>query len=250
MNKYTINKVFAKEFPFPIWKIEVDSASNCIVIEYRDPQTTLPYFSILGFDGASKCSPLSVDEKEWTLEALQGDFLILKRFGGSSPIEAGIRIVHYPTGQTVCHFMEYVLQEVYQDVILARHRSIPSGLTFVIEIATGQVSPYQNTDLHYPPFDVQYPLAYQGKKPPFVEEIPYIENIWLQPHHDLFIWAYHIAAGDKFDLHLCLSSKTEILDSKIVLKDLDRLILQPFFQVKGHIFFLSNTKLEITTYLV
>ncbi|HMR17861.1 MAG TPA: hypothetical protein PKA53_01060 [Sphingobacterium sp.] len=250
MNKYTIKKVFEKTFPFPIWKIEADCTYNNLVIEYRDPNTTLPYFSIVDFNGESKCSPVAVDEKEWTLEALQGDFLILKRFGGSSPIEAGIRIIHYPTGQTVCYFMEYVLQDVYQDIVLAKHRAVPNGLKFAIEIATGEVNPYQHAELHYPFMDIKYPLTYPGNKPLFMAEIPYIENIWLLSFQDIFIWAYHLSSANKYDLYLSLSSKTEILDSKMILKGLDRLIPQPFFQVKGYIFFLSNTKLKITTYLV
>lgn len=250
MNKYTIKKVFEKGFSFPVWKIEVDCTSDSLVVEYRDPETTLPYFAILGFDGVSKCSPISLDEKEWTLEALQGDFLILKKFGTSSPIEAGIRILHYPTGQTICHYMEYVLQEVYQDTILARHRSIPGGLTFAIDIATGQVTPRQKKALQYPGMDIKYPITYNGRKPHFIEEVPYVEDIWLLPFDDIFIWAYHLKTDGKYDLHIHLSSKNETLDSKKILEGLERLILQPFFQVKRHIFFLSNTKLKIKAYLV
>src|SRR5690606_6771777 len=150
VNKYTINKAFEKSFPFPIWKIEVDSANNRMAIEYRDPKTTIPHFSVLDFDGNTHCDEITVKEKEWTLEAIQGEFLILKRFGASSPIEAGICIIHYPTGRTILTAMEYVLQEVYQNIILARHRSIPGGLIFSIDIATGQITQSKRDDYIYP----------------------------------------------------------------------------------------------------
>jgi hypothetical protein len=250
MNKYSIKNIFEKEFSFPVWKIEVDCPTDCLVVECRDPKTTLPHFNILGFDGESKCSPIIAAEKEWTLEALQGEFLILKRFGSSSPIEAGIQIIHYPTGQIICHYMEYVLFDVYQGIVLARHRSIPGGLTFAIEMYSGQVNPHQNIDLQYPLSDIKYPLTYTGHKPPFIDDIPYVENIWLLPIDDRFIWSYHLSSDNKYNLHLLLTTRTEALDHKIILEDLDRLIPQPFFQVKRHIFFLSNTKLKIKAYLV
>ncbi len=250
MNKYTIKKAFQKGFPFPIWKIEVDCACNCMAVEYRDPHTTLPSFSVLDFDGNAKCSPLPANEKEWTLEAIQGEFLILKRFGSSSPIEAGIYILHYPSHSVVLTAMEYVLQEVYQGTILARHRSIPGGLLFSIEIATGKITQSQNKEYTSPLSHILYPIAYTGNIPRFIREIPFVDSIWLLPFDNIYIWSYHLAQEDKYDLYIALSTKNELFDTKIILQDLDRLIPQPFFQVERYIFFLSHTKQEIVTYLV
>ena len=250
MNKYTINKAFEKGFPFPIWKIEVDCACNCMVIEYRDPQTTLPHFAVMDFEGQPKCAPMRADEKEWTLEAIQGEYLILKRFGHSSPIEAGIRIVHYPTQCTILTAMEYVLQDVYQGTVLARHRSIPDGLFFAIDIATGQVSQSRQKNYISPARHIGYPIAYTGHLPDFIAEIPFIDSIWLLPFDDIYIWSYHLQNKERYNLHLALSTRNERFDTKIILQGLDRLIPQPFFQVKRYIFFLSDTKREIVTYLV
>ncbi len=252
MNKYTINinKAFEKRFPFPIWKIEVDCTYNCMAIEYRDPQTTMPHFSIFDFAGNIKADHLSVHEKEWTLEAVQGEYLILKRFGASSPIEAGISIIHYPTNQTVMTAMEYVLQEVYQGTLLAKHRSIPGGLIFSIEIATGHITQSKHQDYNYPAQHIKYPVTYESNLPGFIREIPFVDSIWLLPFDDIYIWSYHLADTNKYNLHLTLSTKNEVLDTKVILKNLDRLIPQPFFQVERYIFFLSNTKQEIIAYLV
>jgi len=250
MNKYTIKKAFEKSFPSPIWKIEVDCACNCMAIEYRDPGTTLPSFSVLDFDGNVRCVALPADEKEWTLEAIQGEFLILKRFGSSSPIEAGIRILHYPSRSVVTTAMEYVLQEVYQGTVVARHRSIPEGLLFSMEIATGNITQSKDQTYLSPPLHIHYPIAYTGTLPHFIREIPFVDSIWLLPFDDIYIWSYHLAQEHKYDLHIALSTKNELFDTKIILKGLDRLIPQPFFQVERYIFFLSHTKQEIVTYLV
>lgn len=251
MNKYTIKNIFERRFSFPIWKIEVDCTAEHLAVEYRDPDSTLPYFAVIHFDGSSKSKDIHVEEKEWSLESVQKDHLILKRFGSSSPIEAGVRIIHYPTGRTVCDYREYVLVEVFEQTVLVKHRSIPEGLLYGIDIASGEVSLMaQNHSLRYPLFQIKYPVAYEGHKPSFIEQIPYVEHIWLLPYEDHFLWAYHVENDGKYDLHLQVSSRATTIADKIILESLDRLIPQPFFTVQGHIFFLSNCKLKIKGYLV
>ncbi|MCA5006330.1 hypothetical protein [Sphingobacterium bovistauri] len=250
MNKYTINKAFERIFPYPIWKIEVDCAHAQIAIESRNPQTTLPIFSVLSFEGNYTLENYEVDSKEWTLEDVQGDFLILKRYGDYSPVQAGIQVIHTPSSTSIFTYMEYVIKEVYKDVIIAHHRSIPAGLVFYIDIKTGEIS-NQNTEIQEFPFrNIQYPIPYQGNLPSFLNEISYIDQIWLQPYHDLFLWSYHSQTSNKYNLNLSLSSKNELYDSKVVINDMDKLIPQPYFTVKEHIFFLSSNKMKISSYLV
>lgn len=250
MTKYTINKAFEKSFPQPIWKIEVDAAQNCIAIEYRDPNTTLPIFSIFDFKGRDILPRYLELEKEWTLEAIQSDFLILKQYGSNTPIKEGIKIIHIPTATVVYTGMEYILQDVYQGIIKATHRSIPSGLDFFIEIATGNIIHAAQHVLSYPCSGVHYPLPYTGAIPSFMQHVSFEDTIWIQTMNDHFIWAYHVTAQNNYDLHLSITSKKEIVDTKIILKNLDKLIPQPYFQVKEYIFFLSNTKQEIVAYFV
>ncbi|MFZ4862945.1 hypothetical protein ACL9RF_12245 [Sphingobacterium sp. Mn56C] len=250
MTKDTIIKVFEKSFPFPIWKIEVDSLQNSLAIEFRDSETTIPSFAVLDFRGQEKCAPFVADEKEWTLAAIQGDYLILKRFGTSSPIQAGIQIIHISTGRIIKTLMEYVLQEVYQDFIRANHRAVPSGMPVCIAIATGDTQYAGRETFKLPHSAVHYPIAYQGFVPAFIQELGFTDQLWLQPYGDLFIWSYHKEMDSTYQLHLCISDKTQRLDEKVILMDLKRLIPQPYFQVQEYIFFLSNTKVEIKAYLV
>lgn len=249
-SKYTIFNLFQKHFPFPIWKIEVDCANNCLAIEYRDPENTLPTFAVVDFEGNSLLENYTASEKEWTLEAIQEDFLILKRFGSSSPIQAGIQVYHIPSQSILFSHMEYVLKDVYTNTLKVTHRSIPSGLEFFIDIATGLVSNKIEGDINLPLFNITYPLPYQGNLPHFIKELAFEDQIWLHPHKDIYVWSYHKKTAQSLDLHLCLSTKNEILDNKLILSGLDKLIPQPYFQVKDHIFFLSNTKQEIVAYLV
>lgn len=250
MTKYTIIKAFQKHFPFPIWKIEVDCSNNCLAIEYRDPTDTLPTFAVISFDGGTLLDNYTATEKEWTLEAIQGEFLIFKRFGSSSPLQAGIKVLHFPSKSIIFTHHEYVLKDVHKGRLRAAHRSIPAGLEFFIEIATGIVTNNAEENFTFPDANITYPIPYQGNLPYFIKDLYFEDQIWLQPYKDFFIWSYHKKTGSSFDLHLCLSNKNEILDRKIVLSGLDKLIPQPYFQVKGYIFFLSNTKQEIAAYLV
>src|SRR5690606_40249865 len=122
---------------------------------------------------------------------IQGDYLILKRFGEYSPIQAGIQVIHIPTKSTVFTYMEYVIKEVFNKVIQAYHRSIPSGLFFYIDIVTGEVSNTPYFDTSFPARDIRYPIPFQGTVPSFLNQISFIDQIWLQPYKDLFLWSYH-----------------------------------------------------------
>lgn len=250
MIKYTINKAFERNFQFPIWKIEVDCAHAQIAVESRNPESTLPIFSVFTFDGNFTLKDFEVDSREWTLEDIQGDYLILKRFGDYSPVQAGIQVVHIPSKTSVFTYMEYVIKDVYQNTIQAYHRSIPSGLYFYIDIPTGEITNKLEGEKVFTPRDIHYPIPFQGKIPSFLQEITYVDQIWLQPYRDLFLWSYHSHTSDKYNLNLSLSSKNELYDSKIIIEDLDKLIPQPYFTVKEHIFFLSSNKMKISSYLV
>ncbi|WP_159636356.1 hypothetical protein [Sphingobacterium composti Ten et al. 2007 non Yoo et al. 2007] len=250
MNKYTINKAFERNFPFPIWKIEVDCAHTQIAVEIRNPESTLPSFSVFSFSGDAKLDLYEVDSREWTLEEIQGDYLILKRFGDYSPIQAGIQVIHIPTKATIFTYMEYVIKDVYKNTILATHRSILTGINFYIDIATGEITNKFDCVPQFPIRDIHYPIHFQGKLPSFLSDISYIDQIWLQPYRDLFLWSYHTTNSNKYNLNLSLSSKNELFDSKMIIEDMDKLIPQPYFTVKEHIFFLSSNKMKISSYLV
>lgn len=250
MNKYTINKAFEKHFSYPVWKIEVDCLHNRFVVEYRDPTHTIPSFSVITFEGDTVLENYTISEKEWTIEAIQGDFLIFKRFGTSSPIQAGVQVLHIPSQSVVSYYQQYILKEVYNGILKVAHRSIPSGLEYYMDLESGDVGTKTPVSLLLPYNSITYPIPYQGHLPDFIKDLAPDDQIWLQPYQNIFIWSYHKKHNNNFDLYLCLSTKNEILDHKIILKGLDRLIPQPYFQVKGHIFFLSNTKQEIATYLV
>lgn len=248
--KYKINKVFEKRFSYPIWKIEVDSANNNLAFECRNPENTLPTFSICTFDGESKLKDYQVDEKEWTLETIHEEYLILKKYGTSSPIQAGIKIINYNSKQVIATFSEYILKEIQENTIIALHRSIPSGLLFYIDISTGKIVNKSNTNNNLRPNDIEYPTIYQGKLPSFMQQINYEDQIWIQRYTKGFIWTYHQKTPNGHDLHLILSTNNEILEDIITINNLSKLILQPYFKVKDYIFFLSDTKQEIVTYLV
>lgn len=249
MIKYTINNVFDKTFDQPIWKIEVDCINNNLAIECRDPESTIPTFSICSFDGEILMKDYTIEEKEWTLEGIQGNSLILKKFGSSSPIQAGIQIIHFPTKTIITTLSEYILKEIRENIIIAVHRSIPSGLLFYINLKTGEVSSTkQEPNFYYT--CVEAPRPYLGKIPPFMKDIQYEDQLFIQAFDDHFLWTYQTKNNCKFDLFLLLSTKNEILDKKVIIKSLDKLILQPYFKVKNYIFFLSDTKQNIVTYLV
>lgn len=250
MTKYTINKLFEKTFKNPIWKIEVDSITHNLAVECRNTENTLPSFTVYSFSGEVYLEEYSVEAKEWTLEAIQGDYMILKKYGSGSPIQAGIQIIHIPSATPVVSFSEYILKEVHANTLIAVHQRIPSGLNFYINIETGEVTNQQPDKSDYYPSLTNYPVEYLGKRPSFIEKIDVEGQLLFQPIGNIFIWTYHDKTEFGYNLNLVLSSKNEILDERIVLKNSKKLIFHPYFNVDNYIFFLSDTKQEIVTYLV
>lgn len=250
MTKYTINKVFEKKFINPVWKIQVDYTHNKLAVESRNTASTLPFFTIYSFAGDVIWDEYPMEEKEWTLESIQGDFVILKKYGTSSPIQAGIQIIQVSTKKVIANFSEYVLKEVYKDVIVATHRSIPAGLLFYINIEDGTVKNSYPKSLINIDNNIEYPSVFSNELPVFMKDIEFIDNIWIQKHKDIFIWTAHQKKDQEIILKMFLTSKSQILNEKVVINNLDRLIHQPYFKVKDKIFFLTHTKQEISTYLV
>lgn len=250
MNKYTIKKTFEKKFPFNIWKIEVDSLKNLLAIECRNPDNTLPIFYVLSFNGEILLNEFVCESREWTIESIQDDYLILKRFGEYSPIQSGIQVIHIPSSKIIYTYMEYVLKDVFDQTILAYHRSVPNGLPFYIQITSGEVKNSNQSTLKYRQRDINSPVVYSRKIPKFMENVDYYEQLWIQPYANNFLWAYHSKTNNQYQLNLALTSKNEVIDTKVVLNNLDKLIPQPFFTVKDYIFFLSSNKMKISSYLV
>ena len=250
MTKYTINKLFEKEFPHVVWKIEVDSEKNFLSIECRNPENTLPYFHVLTFDGVVLLDNYAVHEKEWTIAAIQDRFLILKKYGSASPIQPGIIIIDVYTRAIVCRYDEYIYEDTYENYLIARHRTIPSGLTYYLEIKSGEIGTIKPFKLILPENHLRLPIPYNGKMPIFMESIDFVDQIWLQKHNQNFLWSYHSKNNKCYQLNLILSTNSEIIDQKMILDGMVKLIPQPYFMVKDYIFFLSSNKMKITTYLV
>lgn len=252
MNKYTINKVSEKAFSNPIWKIEVDCLNQYIAVESRNLTDTLPQFSVYTFDGKDLLNNYAADDKEWGLAGIQDEFIILKKYGSSAPIQAGIRIIHFPSGYVVADYAEYILQEIKKDFILATHRSIASGLSFKITISEGKVSHLTNgafSGENYPN-NVFTPRPYLDIIPPFLPETVIKNQLWCQNNGNLTLWTYLEEKYNKFVLKTVVIKESNLLAEVEVLNNLKKLIHQPYFAVDNYIFFLSETKQEIITYLV
>jgi hypothetical protein len=49
---------------------------------------------------------------------------------------------------------------------------------------------------------------------------------------------------------LATSNLNQILDQQVILKDMEKMIPQPYFQLGNQVFFMSFNKREIVSYLV
>ncbi|MFZ4262266.1 hypothetical protein ACFRAE_09495 [Sphingobacterium sp. HJSM2_6] len=249
MTKYTINKVFEKAFHENIWKIEVDSKQSLVAIETRDLASTLASFHIFDFNGKPILDACIAESKEWTLDSIQNAKLILKRVGEHTPIQEGIKIIDIYLNQEIFLSYEYILLDVYCEYIHARHRSILTGESYLIDIASAEVSIVHDLDLEICLNKIQYPITYPHT-PPFLAEELISGPIWLSKVDEHYLWCFHQEDGQKFNLILALSNLNQLLDKQVVLIGMDKMIPQPYFKMENQVFLMSFNKREIISYLV
>jgi len=249
MTKYTINKIFERSFPANIWKIEIDPVQSLVAVETRDVDSTVASFSVFDFTGKVVKAPCTAEAKEWTLDAIQDGFLILKRIGEHRPIQEGIQIIEIATEQVVFSSYEFILLDVFEDVVHARHRSISSGETILIDIRTGKYAPASDRNFRFASNKIQYPLTYPNK-PEFLSNEAIEGPLWLSKCCQHYIWCYHVRNKDNLNLILTLSDLNHKLDRQVIMENMDKLIPQPYFQIDKQLFFMSFNKRDIISYLV
>ncbi|MCL7989108.1 hypothetical protein M8998_14260 [Sphingobacterium sp. lm-10] len=251
MLKNTIKKVFQKDFIENIWKIEVNGYRDEIGVEIRDSQTTLPTYHILRFEDGMDLMRYSPEEKDWTMEGLQKDFLILKKVGEQTPTKEGIQVVNIRTETPVFTSYEYTLLDVCEDYLHVRHRSFTSGGEQLIALTTGEVFPVSDVVLQrYPKNRVSFPLAYDKHRPAFLPDHPVCQDLWISKLSEAYLWCYHTQQNNGYDLHIAVSDLEQVHDQVVVQSAIPKMFPQPYFQVGNHLFFMADNKHEIVSYLV
>ncbi|MFD1768955.1 hypothetical protein [Sphingobacterium suaedae] len=252
MTKYTIYKAFEKKFPFQIWKIVADTSTQLLGVELRGDGTQHAILYVLDFQGNLLLENLQLPEKEWTLEALQHQTIVLKRVGDSHPVKEGIHLLDIQ-GQTRYLSHEYTWVDTYLHYLKVRHRSLQSGFEEYIDIRDAkkvrQTSPIPEEFCTA----VKMPIPYTGKLPDYLPHIlpPDQADIpWVSRAHDKLIWSYHHKDGQHYHLNLCISDTSKLLYEQRLLTDMPKMIPQPYFQVGNQIFLMSYNKQEIVSYLV
>lgn len=248
MNKYTTFKAFEKNFPHQIWKIVVDVPSRQIGIELRDEETTRPILYIFDFEGNEILQHKHLDEKEWTLEALQHGTLILKRVGDTRPVKEGILFLDIQ-GHTRQLWQAYVWVDTYRDVVKVRHRSFQSGFEEYIHIESLEKSTSLTTTQEYDP-TVKMPVPYMGALPPYLRDIPMQDSPWISQTGKHILWSYHVKKNERYQLNLCVADASKPLLTLCLLEDMPKMIPQPYFQTGNQLFLMSYNKRKIASYLV
>lgn len=164
-------------------------------------------------------------------------------------MQEGIQIICIKTKEVILLSYDYVLLDVYQDFIHARHRNIASGPSVEIDILTGNIEPLQNRKFQFSLNKIQFPIASQYI-PEFLKTEPIIEPLWLSKCGEQYLWCYHKKTDEKFNVIFTLSDLNQILDCKVILEGMEKMIPQPYFQIEKQLFLMSYNKRKIISYLV
>lgn len=249
MTKYTIKKGFEKDFSHPVWKIVVDEAKQQIGIELRHSDSTCAILYVFDFEGQELLSGYVLEEKEWTLEALQQDTLILKRVGDSLPITAGILLLDLQ-GNIRGSWHEYTWLDTYQGYLKVRHRNFQVGFEEYIALDNLHKASQLATAPSYCYNSLKMPIPYSGTLPTALQEIEIQDFPWISRTREHILWTYHSKEADHYHLNMLVTQSNQVLANHRLLSDMPKMIPQPFFQIDHQLFLLSYNKRKIVSYLV
>jgi len=243
MFKYTIKKAFEKEFPNKIWRIEVNSKNELLAIETRSESVPEAKIDILNFSGHQLYS-FQETEKEWTLFAITPQHVLLKRTGQNSPIDPGLKCVCFKDGSTYTH-PGIIPLEVKGNQVLVQQGGFHLSNSFSyfdvntkeLTISKDHQAPEDN-HLITPEMIQNHNSAYQGSP------------VWKSKYNELEVSCFHNHNQDSYDLHMEVKKKGEIIQKKVILQGLTKILLQPYFQINHRMFFLSENQRKLITYLL
>ncbi|NGM65158.1 hypothetical protein [Sphingobacterium sp. SGR-19] len=248
MTKYTTFKAFEKNFPYQIWKIVADAASRQIAVELRDNETTCAVLYVFDFEGKEMLVNKQIDEKEWTLEAIQHHTIILKRVGDTKPVKEGILFLDI-AGTPRRLWQEYTWVDTYHGVIKMRHRNFQSGFEEYIDIETLKKTSEARRMQDYSSA-IKMPVPYSGPLPSYLLHSAIQDLPWISRSADRILWSYHIKENDHYRLNLAIADTSNLLWTQSLLSDMPKMIPQPYFQIENQIFLMSYNKRKIVSYLV
>lgn len=248
MTKYTTFRAFEKNFPQQIWKIVTDATSRELAVELRDEESTSAILYVFDFDGNELLKHKQMDEKEWTLEAIQRHTLILKRVGDTQPVKEGVLFLN-TQGHLRALWQEYTWVDTFVNTVKVRHRSLQHGFEEYIDIDTLHKARSAQSVLQYCSA-VKMPIPYTGTLPPYLQNKTIHDLPWVSRSSEHLLWSYHTKENTRYRLNLSIADKSDILWSQCLLSDMPKMIPQPYFQIENQIFLMSYNKRKIVSYLV
>lgn len=249
MTKYTFSKLFSQDFPFIIWKIVADPRAKKLGIELRQPDSTLPLYYSIDFKGNIHHEAIEISPKEWTLDAIRGDKLILKKVGDYQPVKEGVMVLDN-RGNTVFTSEEHILLHSEQDYLTLRHRSFQAGFEQYVNLADFSMSTQKPAPTISEEPTIELPQFYGGPKPEYLQTVTMVDGLWFSRWEETLVWTYHRQEKEKYQLILCLAAASNLLHTEILMDEMPKMIPQPYFQIGNQIFLLSYNKQEIVSYLL
>jgi len=211
---------------------------------------TTPSFHVLDFEGRSLLEDFKIKTKEWTLAEIQQDYLILKKVGSNAPQVAGILIIHIPSRHIAHEWHHYLLVDVFKSILKVRHHKISVGFEEYLSLSSGERLSPPDLAITYCSNHINFPLAYNGILPDFLRNSDFEDTIWISKSKQRFVWCFHARHEEGYNLQVLVSDKFKVLNKKVLLENMTKMIPQPYFQINEQIFLMSYNKQEIVSYLV
>lgn len=253
MDKYKLKTAFQKSFLGLIWRMEVDTRSGLMAVETRDAASGKPHFSVFRYSSGNTClAEFPYGDRNWTLAGIINGLLLLRAYGAQSPDSAGIACINATDGEIMWEQFNYTLLAIQGDTLLARHRNFSAGYEEHLQVTDGTPLRQQPTQQQDQPSGepLRIPHPYTGKYPDFLAHYAIHGDLHYCKAGSYEVWAFHETAGPGYRIRLAVSDTSGLIDERIVITGLTKMIPELFFMIGSQIFLIGDNKQEIVSYLL
>ncbi|WP_257656733.1 DUF4905 domain-containing protein [Parapedobacter lycopersici] len=253
MDKYKLKTAFQKSFLGLIWRIEVDTRSGLMAVETRDVASGGPRFSVFQYaSGNAWLEEFPYGDRNWTLAGIVNGLLLLRAYGAQSPDSAGIACINAADGEILWEQFNYTLLAVQGDTLLVRHRNFSAGYEEHLQVTDGTPLRQRPVQLQDMPSGeaLRIPQPYTGEYPGFLAHFAIHGDLHYCNTGSYQVWAFHETAGPGYRIRLAVSDISGLIDERIVITGLTKMIPELFFMIGSQIFLIGDNKQEIVSYLL
>src|SRR3546814_445478 len=189
-------------------------------------------------------------DRNWALAGLADRKLVVKAFGQNSPNGTGIACIDIDRGDLLWEQFNYMLVRVDSHQLTVRHRNFAGGFEQYLDIATGNLTPFNKTAAKPIEANIVLPQRYEQGIPECLANYPVHGDLFFCRIGQKQLWGFHEAIPQAYRARLVVTSGLTVVADQVVITELAKMAPELFFMIGQQVFIISDNKREIVSYLV